>query len=147
MHIKVTDRCIETLCCFTSRSRIFQLYGDVITAGERLHLGLFSALLAAFEQGGFLPCHTCCDTGPRFFLFHPKDCAFQILPLTTRKGLWRTYTSLTRIFRVPVKCKTKSKPIETKRNGSKRNETKSNETKIQNQNEMKNSKSSCFRLL
>jgi hypothetical protein len=63
---------------------------------------------------------------------------------------------------VPIKCETKSKrnetkrnetnrnetkPIETKRNRSKPNETKPKETKIQNQNEMKNFKSSCFRLL
>ena len=37
---------------FTSRSRIFHLYGDVATAGEGLqNLGLCSAL-RAFEQGG-----------------------------------------------------------------------------------------------
>jgi hypothetical protein len=37
---------------FTSRSRIFHLYGDVTIAGERLQsLGLCSAL-RAFEQGG-----------------------------------------------------------------------------------------------
>jgi hypothetical protein len=38
--------------CFTSRSRIFHLYGDVTIAGEGLqNLGLCSAL-RAFEQGG-----------------------------------------------------------------------------------------------
>jgi hypothetical protein len=37
---------------FTSRSRIFHLYGDVTSAGEGLrNLGLCSAL-RAFEQGG-----------------------------------------------------------------------------------------------
>jgi hypothetical protein len=37
---------------FSSRSRIFHLYGDVIIAGEGLqNLGLCSAL-RAFEQGG-----------------------------------------------------------------------------------------------
>jgi hypothetical protein len=37
---------------FTSRSRIFHLYGDVTIAGEGLqNLGLCSAL-RAFEQGG-----------------------------------------------------------------------------------------------
>jgi hypothetical protein len=37
---------------FTSRLRIFHLYGDVTTAGEGLqNLGLYSAL-RAFEQGG-----------------------------------------------------------------------------------------------
>jgi hypothetical protein len=37
--------------CFTSRSRIFPLYGDVTIAGEGLqNLGLCS-VLKAFEQG------------------------------------------------------------------------------------------------
>jgi hypothetical protein len=37
---------------FTSRSRIFQFYGDVTNTGEGLQdLGLCSAL-RAFEQGG-----------------------------------------------------------------------------------------------
>jgi hypothetical protein len=34
---------------------------------------------------GSLLCRTCCDTGPRFFLSHLKDCPIQ-LPLTTHKG-------------------------------------------------------------
>jgi hypothetical protein len=47
---------------FTSRSRIFHLYGDVAIAGEGLqYLGLCSAL-----REGSLSCHSCCDTGPRF---------------------------------------------------------------------------------
>jgi hypothetical protein len=38
--------------CFTSRSTIFHLYGDVTITGEGLqNLGLCSAL-RAFEQGG-----------------------------------------------------------------------------------------------
>jgi hypothetical protein len=38
--------------CFTSRSRIFHLYGDVTITGEGLHnLGLCSVLMA-FERGG-----------------------------------------------------------------------------------------------
>jgi hypothetical protein len=38
--------------CFTSRSRIFRLYGDVTITGEVLqNLGLCSAL-RVFEQGG-----------------------------------------------------------------------------------------------
>jgi hypothetical protein len=57
---------------FMSRSRIFHLYGDVIIASEGLqNLGLFSAF-RAFEQWGSLSRHTCRDTGPRFFLSHPK---------------------------------------------------------------------------
>jgi hypothetical protein len=46
--------------------------GDVTIAREGLqNLGLCSALMA-FEQGGS-SCHTCCDTGPRFYRSHPKD--------------------------------------------------------------------------
>jgi hypothetical protein len=42
-------------------------------------------------------CHTCCDTGPRFFRFHPKDCPIQS-PFTTHKGCGESI--LTRILRV-----------------------------------------------
>jgi hypothetical protein len=74
--------------CFTSRSRIFHLYGDVTIAGEGLqNLGLCSAL-RAFEQGW----NTCCDTGPWFFRFHPKDRPSQS-PFTTRMGMLRTYSN------------------------------------------------------
>jgi hypothetical protein len=38
-----------------------------------------------------LSCHTCCDTGPQFFLSHPKDHPIQS-PLTTRMGMWKTYS-------------------------------------------------------
>jgi hypothetical protein len=34
-----------------------------------------------------------CDTGPRFFRSHPKDRPIQS-PLTTHKGIWRTYSNL-----------------------------------------------------
>jgi hypothetical protein len=47
---KVTIDCL-IIYGFTSRSRIFHLYGEVAIAGEGLHLGLCSAL-KAFEQGG-----------------------------------------------------------------------------------------------
>ena len=74
---------------FTSRLRIFHLYGDVTFAGEGLqNLGLCSALRACtpMNREGSLSCHTCCDTGPRFFRSYPKDCPIQ-LPFTTRKGV------------------------------------------------------------
>jgi hypothetical protein len=59
---------------FTSRSRIFHLYGDVTITCEGLqNLGLCSAL-GSFEQGRiFILCHTCCDTGPPPFQSHSKD--------------------------------------------------------------------------
>ena len=45
------------------------------------------------SREGSLPCHTCCDTGPRFFLSHPKDHPFHS-PLTTHEGMWRIYSTL-----------------------------------------------------
>jgi hypothetical protein len=77
--------------CFTSRSRIFHLYGDVTITGEGLqNLGLCSAL-RAFEQGGIFIVPHCCDTGPRFFRSHPKDRPI-LSPLTTHKGMWKIYS-------------------------------------------------------
>jgi hypothetical protein len=62
-----------TIYGFTSRSRIFHLYGDVTIAIEGLqNLDLCSAL-RAFEQGGIFVVPEVCDTGPRFFRSHPKD--------------------------------------------------------------------------
>jgi hypothetical protein len=50
---------------FTSRSRIFHLYGDVTSVGEgQQNLGLCSAL-RALEQGGI--CMTLCLGYPLFF--------------------------------------------------------------------------------
>jgi hypothetical protein len=62
-------RLIDTVLC---PAQEFSLnYRDVTIAGEGLHnLGLCSAF-RAFEQGS-LSCHTCCDTGPRFFRSHPN---------------------------------------------------------------------------
>jgi hypothetical protein len=37
-----------------------------------------------------LSCHICCDMGPRFFWFHPKDRPIQSL-LKTRKEMPRTH--------------------------------------------------------
>jgi hypothetical protein len=78
------------ICCFTSRSRIF--HGDITIADEGLqNLGQCLAL-GAFEQGGiFKLCHTCCDTGLKFFLSHPKDRSIQspLTTCTTHKGMWR----------------------------------------------------------
>jgi hypothetical protein len=44
------------------------------------------------SREGSLSCHTCCDTGPRFFRSHPKDRPIQS-PLTTHKGMWRIYSN------------------------------------------------------
>jgi hypothetical protein len=49
--------------------------------------------LRPLSREGSLLCHTCCDTGPRFFQSHPKESAIQSL-LTTRKGMLRTYSNL-----------------------------------------------------
>jgi hypothetical protein len=74
--------------CFTSRSIIFHLYGDVTIASEGLHnLGLCSAP-RAFEQGGiFIVPH---------LLWHGAS-VFPVSsegpPLTTRMGMRRTYSN------------------------------------------------------
>jgi hypothetical protein len=49
---------------FTSRSRIFHLYGDVTIAGEGLR---------PLIREGSLSCYNCCDIGPWFFRSHRKD--------------------------------------------------------------------------
>jgi hypothetical protein len=88
---KLSDMYIDwsIIYCFTSRSRIFYLYGEVNITSEGLqNLGLCSAL-RAFEQGGIF---TCCDMGPRFFRYHLKDWPIQS-PLTTHKGMWRIYSN------------------------------------------------------
>jgi hypothetical protein len=75
-----------------SRSRIFHLYGDVTIAGEGLqNLGLCSAP-GPLSREGSLSCHTCCNTGPRFFRSHPNDRPIQS-PLTTHEGMWRIYSN------------------------------------------------------
>jgi hypothetical protein len=77
---------------FTSRSRIFHLYGNVTTAGEGLqNLGL-SRRSGPLSRERSLSCHTYCDTGPRFFRSHPKDCPIQS-PLTTCMGMWTIYSN------------------------------------------------------
>jgi hypothetical protein len=44
------------------------------------------------SREGSLSCHTCCDTGPRFFRSHPKDRPIQS-PLTAHMGMWRIYSN------------------------------------------------------
>jgi hypothetical protein len=39
-----------------------------------------------------LPCHTYCDTGPRFFRSHANDRPIQS-PLKTHEGMWRVYSN------------------------------------------------------
>jgi hypothetical protein len=53
-----------------------------------------------------------CDTGPRFFRSHPKDCPIQS-PLTTYEGMWRIYSNpdphgVRRLGEVHVYCTTLS---------------------------------------
>jgi hypothetical protein len=50
----------------------------------------YARLLRPLSREGSLSCHTCCDTGPRFFLFHPKDRPIQS-PLTTHEDGWMIY--------------------------------------------------------
>jgi hypothetical protein len=102
--------------CFTSRSRIFHLYGDVTITGEGLqNLGLCSAL-RALEQGGIFIVPHLLRHGTSVFpvssegppnsvasydtqgdvenLFLPgfSRVPYQS-PLTTHKGMWRIYSN------------------------------------------------------
>jgi hypothetical protein len=71
------------ICCFTSRWRIFHLYGDVIFAGEgQQNLGLCT-VRRAFEQGGIY-------IVPHLLWYGAS--IFQS-PLTTHKGMWRIYSN------------------------------------------------------
>jgi hypothetical protein len=87
MHL--IDRLI--VYSFTSCSRIFHLYGDVTMTGEGLqNLGLDARRSGPLSREGSLSCHTYCETGPRFFRSHPKDCPIQS-PVMTHTGMWRIY--------------------------------------------------------
>jgi hypothetical protein len=77
---------------FTSRSRIFHLYGDVTIADEGLpNLGLCSAL-SAFEQRGIFIVPQLLSHGISVFRSHPKDRPIQS-PFTTHEGMWRVYSN------------------------------------------------------
>jgi hypothetical protein len=74
--------------CFTSRSRIVHSYGDVTIAGEGA--AKFRPILGA--QGLSAGRDLYRDSEPWFFRSHPKDRPIQ-WPLTTHKGVWRTYSN------------------------------------------------------
>jgi hypothetical protein len=72
-EIKTTDYDYDYLRFYVPLKNFSLIYGDVTIAGEGLqNLGLCSALRPLSREGS-LSCHTCCDTGPRFFRSHPKD--------------------------------------------------------------------------
>ena len=72
---------------FTSRSRVFHLYGDVTIAGEGLqNLGLCSAL-RAFEQGGIFIVPHLLWHGTSVFPVSSEGPSIQS-PRTTHEGVW-----------------------------------------------------------
>jgi hypothetical protein len=76
---------------FTSHSRIFHLYGDVTPLPMKgCKIQAYARRWGPLNSKGSISCHTCCDSGPRFFRSHPKDCPTKP-PLTTLKGMWRIY--------------------------------------------------------
>jgi hypothetical protein len=86
---------------FTSRSRIFHLYGDITITGEGLqNLGLCSAL-RAFEQGGiFIVPHLLWH---RVSVFPVSSEVAPIQsPFMTHKGMWRIWSILAQIFMGPI---------------------------------------------
>jgi hypothetical protein len=78
---------------FTSRSRIFHLYGDVTIAGKGLqNLGLYSAL-RAFEQGGIFIVPYLLWHGTPIFLVSSEGPPHLKSPLTIRMGMRKTYSN------------------------------------------------------
>jgi hypothetical protein len=76
--------------CFTSRSRIFHLYGDVTITSEGLqNLGLWTAL-RAFEQGRIFMV----TQGLSFSNLIQRTASFSCLLRHTHKGMWRIYFNL-----------------------------------------------------
>jgi hypothetical protein len=77
---------------FTSRSRIFHLYGDVTIAGEGLqNLGLCSAF-RAFEQGGIFIVPHLLWHGTSVFPVSSEGLPHLVASYDTR-GMWRTYSN------------------------------------------------------
>jgi hypothetical protein len=85
--------------CFTSRTRIFHLNGDVTITGEGLQNKAYAWRSGPMSREGSLSCHTCCNMGPRITRPHQKDQNWQNFiqsPLVTHKGCGGYI--LTRIF-------------------------------------------------
>jgi hypothetical protein len=79
--------------CFTSRSRIFRLSGDVTITGEGLqNLGLCSALRASKQGGIFTVSHLLWHWNSVFFQCHLKDRPIYS-PITTQQGTWRIHSN------------------------------------------------------
>jgi hypothetical protein len=59
-----------TIYCFISRSvlPVSSKRPPYLIASYKLQGG---HLIGSFSREGSLSCHTCCDTGPRFFWSHP----------------------------------------------------------------------------
>jgi hypothetical protein len=93
---------------FVSRSRSFYLYRDVIITGEwPQNVGLFLAL-KDFEHEGILSllCHTCCDTGPRFFPVSSEGLLHSVAFYNTQGDVVDLHCNLTQIFMVLILEKT-----------------------------------------
>jgi hypothetical protein len=73
---------------FMSRSRIFHY----IWRRHHCRWRATKHMLGPLSREGSLLYHTCCDTWPRFFRFHPKDRPIQS-PLTTHMRMWSIYSN------------------------------------------------------
>ena len=65
-----TDSSKTFVCGISSHSRIFDSYGDVTIAGERLQIVTYAWHLWSLSSKGSLACHTYCDTGHPFMMGH-----------------------------------------------------------------------------
>jgi ankyrin repeat protein len=75
---------------FYSSSSIFSLIWR--RHHYRYNLGLCSMRSGPLSREGSFSCHTCCDTGPRFFRSHPKYRPTPS-PLTRHEGVRRIYSN------------------------------------------------------
>jgi hypothetical protein len=86
-------RCHQTVSIMIDYSLFYVLLKNfsLIWRRHRWRAAKFRPMLPLSREG-CLSCHTCCDTGLRFFRSHTKDRLIQS-PLTTHKWMWRIYSN------------------------------------------------------
>ena len=78
--------------CFTSHREYFAHMETSPMPVKGCKILAYARHSGPLSREGSLSCHTCCDTGPRVFRSQTNDRSIQS-PLTTRKGMLRTYSN------------------------------------------------------
>jgi hypothetical protein len=108
LNSTLIQRCVPARMFKTSNIHRLIIYNGFTSRSRNCHLHMYmetspmpvkgcKILAYARRSGPFtsregsLACHTCCDTGPRFFRSHPKDHPI-LSPLTTHKRMWKIYS-------------------------------------------------------